>query len=329
MFDCITFGGATRDIFFKTSKGFIFPDPEDEEEKLLAFKYGQKIITDNAIFSFGGGAFNTAVSLNKLGLKVSTHINVGRDESAHSIVEKLRDIGVDTCLVKTDPVNHTALSLLVMDKKDHVAFLHRGANNYLKFPQQEILKRTKWFFITSLTGHSARMLPELIEFADLNNIKVAINPGGSQLKGDCGNLRGMLDKIELIILNHEEAETLACSEDNCEVITDTRLLLNKIQKMGPKKVIVTEGEDGSYYYDGNTINFEPASKVKLVKDTTGAGDAFGSTFLAGIIKGLSVQKSQKMAAINAANVTEFTGAQDGLLTEKEIESKLKKIKVMR
>lgn len=327
MYDIITFGGATRDIFFHTSKGVIFPDPQDEKEKMLAFKYGQKIITDNAYFSFGGGAFNTAVCAAKIGLYAAACINIGRDESAHSIVEKLRDLDIDTSLVTTDGENHTALSLLVMDKKDHVAFLHRGANNNLKLCDEQKLHDTKWFYITSLTGDSADILPNLIEIADKYSVKVALNPGGTQLKGNCSKLRKLLDRVELLMLNREEAEELACSEDTCEIIKDNKVLLHKVQKLGPKKVIITEGEKGSYYTDGNLVNFEPAYKSSVL-DTTGAGDAFGSTFLAGIIKGLDIPTAQKMAAINSAHVTEFLGAQEGLLTSKEIEDKMKKIKVV-
>lgn len=327
MYDVITFGGATRDVFFKTSKGVIFPDPEDEQEKMLAFKYGQKIITDNACFSFGGGAFNIVVSMAKLGLNMATCINIGRDESAHSIIERLQEVGVDTSLITTDCENHTALSLIVMDKKDHVAFLHRGANNFLKLCDNEKLQNTKWFYITSLTGQSADILPNIIHFAAENNIKVALNPGGTQLKGNCKQLRRLLEYVELIFLNREEAEELACSEGACEAIEDNKVLLQKIQKLGPKRVIITEGEKGSYYSDGNIINFEPAfRKSGPVIDTTGAGDAFGSTFLACIIRGIDISQAQKMAAINSAQVTQFIGAQEGLLTTKEIGDKLKEVK---
>ncbi|MDO8507537.1 MAG: carbohydrate kinase family protein [bacterium] len=327
MYDVITFGGATRDVFFKTSKGVIFPDPEDEQEKMLAFKYGEKIITDNALFSFGGGAFNTAVSLAKMGLKASSCINIGRDESAHSIVQRLQEVGVDTCFVTTDAQNHTALSLIVMDKKDHLAFLHRGANNFLKLSDKEQIKNAKWFYITSLTGQSANILPELVNLAAENHIKIALNPGGAQLNGNCKQLRGLLDKVELLLLNREEAEELACSEEACEIIEDNNVLLHKVQKLGPKSVIITEGEKGSYYSGEGMVNFEPAFKKDgLVVDTTGAGDAFGSTFLACIIKVMKIPEAQKMAAINAAHVTQFIGAQDGLLTAEEIGDKLKEVK---
>jgi len=324
MYDVITFGGATRDIFFKTSKGVIFPDPENAEEKMLAFKHGQKIITDNAYFSFGGGAFNTAVCMAKMGLNVATCINIGRDESAHSIVERLREHTIDTSLVTTDCDNHTALSLLVMDKKDHVAFLHRGANNFLKLCDEERLQNAKWFYITSLTGESADILPNLVDIASASNIKVALNPGGKQLKGDCRELKKLLDKVEILFLNREEAEELACSEEACENIEDDKILLHKVQKLGPKRVIITEGDKGSYYSDGNMLNFEPAFKKDgPIVDTTGAGDAFGSTFLASTIKGIDIPVAHKMAAINSAHVTEFIGAQEGLLTHEEIKNKLK------
>ncbi len=327
MHDCITFGGATRDVFFKTSKGLIFPDPEDEQEKMLAFKYGQKIITDNAYFSFGGGAFNTAVSMAKLDIKTAACINIGKDESAHSIVERLKEVGVDASLVTIDRENHTALSLIVMDKKDHVAFLHRGANNFLRMPEEENLQNTKWFYITSLTGESATILPELVKFAVKSNIKVALNPGGTQLKGNCKHLKTLLAGVELLILNREEAEELACSEESCEIIEDNKILLHKVQQLGPKRVIITEGAKGSYYCDAQLINFEPAFKKDFVViDTTGAGDTFGATFLASIIKGMEIPMAQKLAAVNAAHVTEYIGAQEGLLTAKEIESKLKSVK---
>ena len=106
MYDIITFGGATRDIFFRTGEGLVFPNPEDEQEKIMSFKYGQKIITEGAYFSFGGGAFNAAISFKKMDLDVGVCVNVGKDESAKSITDKLGILGIDISLVTTDEKNH-------------------------------------------------------------------------------------------------------------------------------------------------------------------------------------------------------------------------------
>lgn len=329
MFDIVTFGGATRDIFFKTAEGIIFPDPEDVEEKVLGFKYGQKIITDNAYFSFGGGAFNTAVSFAKLGLKTATCINLGKDESSASILNKLDLLNIDKSLISVDSENHTALSIIIMDKKDHVAFLHRGANNFLTLPNLQKAKEAKWFYILSLTGESGRVLPDIVRFAAETGIKVAINPGIGQLKA-YKQLEEILPKVELLVLNREEAEELICSEESCEIIEDIKILLYKVLKMGVKRVVITEGAKGSYYGDNDTVNFEAAFKKDgITVDTTGAGDAFGSTFIANLIKGLDISVAQKMAAVNSASVTEKVGAQEGLLTVREIQAKLKEIKVVK
>lgn len=329
MYDVITFGGATRDIFVKTSSGLIFPNPEDEKEKIMAFNYGQKIISDDAYFSFGGGAFNTAVNFRKMGLNTGICINIGVDESAHSIIKKLQEDGIDTSLITVDDNNHTALSIIIMDRKDHIAILHRGANNYLSISNPEKIKNAKWFYISSLTGLSAEILPELIRIADKNNIKVAINPGSKQLNSDHSKLCSILDKVELIILNREEAEELVCNEESCEIIEDNKVLLHKVQKLGPKRVIITEGAKGSYYGDNKIVHFEHAfKKERATIDTTGAGDAFGSTFVACIIRGMDVPMAQKAAAINASEITQCIGAQECLLTYKQIEDKLKKIKIV-
>jgi sugar/nucleoside kinase (ribokinase family) len=58
-------------------------------------------------------------------------------------------------------------------------------------------------------------------------------------------------------------------------------------------------------------------------ERTGAGDAFASTFVASLIKGNTVEGALQMAPINSMNVVQHTGAQEGLLTEDQLEDFLK------
>lgn len=328
MYDVITFGGATRDIFFKTSDGVILPNPKDDKEKMLGFKYGQKIITDNAHFSFGGGAFNSAVSMAKLGLNVAVCINIGRDESAHSIVERLRELGVNTSFVTTDPENHTAMSLILVDKGEHIAILHRGANNFLNIKDRDKMKEAKWFYITSLTGQSHMILPEIIQFASKYKIKVAFNPGSVQLKSGFNGLKNILKETEILVLNKEEAEELYCSENICKILDEKALVLSLL-KMGPKSVVITDGKNGSYYGDADHIYYEEAFANGREIDTTGAGDAFGSAFLTSIVKGFGKKEALKVASVDAASVVSKVGAQSGLLSMAEIKNILAKTSKIR
>ena len=60
------------------------------------------------------------------------------------------------------------------------------------------------------------------------------------------------------------------------------------------------------------------------KERTGAGDAFASTLVAALAKGNTLEGALQWAPINSMNVVQHTGAQNGLLSEKEIEALLLK-----
>jgi ribokinase len=63
---------------------------------------------------------------------------------------------------------------------------------------------------------------------------------------------------------------------------------------------------------------DPAPPV----DRTGAGDAFASTFVAALAKGLSLEDALRWGPVNSMSVVQKVGAQAGLLTEKELHSYL-------
>ena len=57
-----------------------------------------------------------------------------------------------------------------------------------------------------------------------------------------------------------------------------------------KKIVMTAGPEGAYYFEGETVVHEVALKVDNVIDTTGAGDNFASGFLYGLSKNFSLEK---------------------------------------
>ena len=90
----------------------------------------------------------------------------------------------------------------------------------------------------------------------------------------------LLKKVDLIIINDEEAEQL----------TGEKNIFNsgqKMLKMGPTKVIIKKGEHGAIYLDGNNKFILPAYPVTNLVDPTGAGDSF-----AGGIAGLLSSKKK-------------------------------------
>ena len=96
--------------------------------------------------------------------------------------------------------------------------------------------------------------------------------------------------------------------------------LNKMHEIGIKVALVTDGPNGAYASDGNKrwwmpLYPDPAPPV----DRTGAGDSFASTFTAALMKGADVPSALLWAPINSMNVVQHVGAQEGLLSEDQMD----------
>jgi sugar/nucleoside kinase (ribokinase family) len=107
------------------------------------------------------------------------------------------------------------------------------------------------------------------------------------------------------------------------VDTDVKEILESLRKIGPKVVIVTDGPEGTYSYDGQKYLHMPIVPATVV-ERTGAGDAFGSGFLAGYISGKSVEECLRWGTVNSASVLGFVGPQAGLLTPDKLQEWLER-----
>ncbi|MCL5291730.1 MAG: carbohydrate kinase family protein [Actinobacteria bacterium] len=319
--DVISIGGATRDIFFRTSKARIIPAPEKHRAQLVAFEYGEKIIPEEVYLTQGGGGHNSATCFARLGLKAAAALSVGDDGSGHRIKALLGQRGVDTSLVRFDAHIATALSVIIVVERDHISFLYRGANDHLEIAEWALLERVRWFYVTSLTGRGAALLPQLAEFARRRGKQLALNPGSLQLRAGYRGLKDILKETSVLIVNYEEGCALARSLE-ANVDRDDRVaLLKTLSRMGPRLVVITEGREGSCAFDASGVHEQEAIPVE-VHDTTGAGDAYGATLVAALMSGFDVKRAMTLASMNSAAVVSRSGATEGLLSLAELERRM-------
>lgn len=313
MLDVICIGGATRDIFLDFPDFEIRNDKKSPSGSFLLMPYGEKIVSSGTYYSYGGGSHNSAVAFKKLGLSVAPFCNIGSEGAGSLVIKQMKKIGINTSIINRDGCNHTGLSFFIIGKdNEHTAFLERGANDFLKIKKVRSLKKTKWFYLSSLTGESTQVIPRIFDIAEKENIKVAWNPGSQQLEEGYEKLKKYIEKTEIIILNLNEAEELVKSK-NKKIPNNKRNLIKEIEKMGAKISIVTEGAEGAHASTNGNIYSQNALSKKIL-DTTGAGDSFGSTFTFGIISGHDIRYALKIAAINSASVVSKMGASEGLLS---------------
>ena len=134
------------------------------------------------------------------------------------------------------------------------------------------------------------------------------NPGKLELEQK-KKLLGLLEDVDILLLNKAEAAELVPGKVLAE-------LLSHLANYVPT-AIITDGSMGAIATDGKeTYRFGIYEDVR-VKDTTGAGDAFGSGFLAHLAAGNSFEDSLIFGSANSTSVVHQLGAKAGILTGKE------------
>ncbi|HTW96564.1 MAG TPA: carbohydrate kinase family protein, partial [Candidatus Methylomirabilis sp.] len=322
-YDFIAIGGAVEDITFKTDEGVLIDNKDDVlRQKLVGFEYGAKIRINDVYRFPGGGANNAAVAMAKMGFSVVMLGAVGEDESGDRLIKNLAANKIDTRLVKRVAGVETGFSFIVITQNnEHVAFVYRGANDKLFADQAAVsmFPDTEWLYVTSLSGQWEKVLDQVFSAKEP---LVAWNPGNVQLAAGVDRLRKYLQKTTVFMVNKDEAIELTISSgkyknEDENYLNQTSNLLTALKGFGPKTVLITDGERGADFYDGDNFYHQDSLRVppEKIADTTGVGDAFCSTFIAGLeLYEGDIKQALKLAMKNSAATLKEAGAQNGLLS---------------
>lgn len=334
MFDFITIGGATKDIIFLTEKGKIIETPENlTEQRLLAFEYGAKIKSEEVYIDFGGGACNAGATFAKMGFDVAVMCRVGDDENGKSLVNNLHNHNIDTSLIQSSEGKNSAFSFVVVNNNanscDRIIFTHRGVSDAMRV-DQEAMKNAKWVYLTSLYHNWKNNLQKVYAVAQEGKIKLAWNPGAEEIKSGRKRLLDLIKYTNIFIVNKDEAIELAQKDKEAnltkEQLNDASELIKLIKSWGAAVVVITDGENGAFVCSGDEI-FHAEVFANQTIDITGAGDAFGSAFVAGYELTGDLEEALKFGILNSGSVVGQFGAQKGIMTRGEIESGLENVKI--
>jgi len=310
MFDVITFGSATRDIFVRSKEIKIIDNPEFITGRALAVEAGGKVYIDDLIFATGGGGTNCASTFALQGLKTAYVGLIGNDQGGLDIFRELNDLGVNCSFIKTTERAKTPYSIILSSPdNDRSILVYEGASHILAEEDisWEKIKQSKWFYLSGLSGESSKVFEPIIRFAVENKIKVAVNPGHDQLTKDILVLKSLLNKIDVLLVNQEEASLIA----GVDFKNETELF-KKFDGIVPGIAVMSKGKEGVAVSDGKNIYRAGIPESGYI-DRTGSGDAFGSGFVSQIIAGNSVEEAIQFGTANATGTIQQIGAKNGLL----------------
>lgn len=317
--DVIAVGDIVTDAFIK-----LFDDQAhaytNEHGKWLAMQFATKIPFDHAEVLEGvGNASNAAVAFSRLGLNAGFVTNVGDDKEGRDMIRALHREHIDTRFVRINPDKKSNYHYVLWYKEERTILIKHEEYDY-DWPHLRKAEIPGWLYFSSISENALDYHDEVADWLDEHpDVKLAWQPGTFQMKAGADRLHRLYARAEVTILNREEAVLVTGGDYH-----NLHDLLDRMHGLGARIAVITDGPNGAYASDGNQrlqmpLYPDPAPP----KERTGAGDAFASTFVAALIKGNTIEGALQWAPINSMNVVQKTGAQAGLLHERDLEEFLR------
>lgn len=299
MYDIISIGGANIDVFLNTKSEIV----NHKNHKDICYRLGEKFLIDKLILKTGGGGSNSSVAFSRLGLKTAFLGLLGKDIYGKLIKSEFKKEKVD--FIGKIKKGNTGYSVILPSHGERTILVFKGINDKLSWSDVPVRKlKAKWFYFSTLLGTGLTTLKKLAVYGKKHNINIALNTSGYLAKQGLKKLSSLLKNVDVLILNKNEILILSNMSDVKEAI-------KKISKY-VKIIIVTDGFNPVVAYDGKKFYTKKIKKINPV-EKTGAGDAFSSGFIYGLIKNKPLPVCMSYAHKEALSIMKHIGAKDNLL----------------
>ncbi len=317
----ICIGSAAKDIFILLEKTQIKENKENlTEKKLISFEFGAKIYAENLKEEIGGSAVNIATGLNLGGFKSFVLARTDKSEVGKWIQKKIGRLKLKKNYMQSRGASPSSISAIISDKKhlDHTIIRTGDSVDWFDLEKafNKFREKVDWIYVGSLKKNSVEKIEKIVNFAKIKKAQIVFVPSSYQIENDIKKLSKYFEKFELVFMNRDEAiEILQKLEIDFK--DEPKDLIEKLFKIGFKKIIITDGADGAYVGDGQVIYHLGINETEKI-ETVGAGDAFVSGFLNTYVENQDLKKGLAWGIANSGAVLTQIGSTRGLLKRKEI-----------
>jgi ribokinase len=267
--------------------------------------------------AMGGKGANQAIAAHRTGGDVTFVTSLGNDANGNNALKYYKYQGLDvSCSLLADNET-TGTAMIWVDKNgENSIVIIPGANKLLSpdyvIARQEIIEKTDIIVLQMEIPYET--VKTICNIAFQNGKKVILNVAPAYSLEE-----EILKTVHVLVVNESEAEVL--TEEKIEDIGE-EAIINKLLKRGVQNVILTLGNKGCLFKNGNELLKIPAFSVNAV-DTTAAGDTFCGALATGISKNRNMKDVLEFASAAAALCVTRLGAQPSIPNEKEVNEFLK------
>ncbi|HVN53161.1 MAG TPA: carbohydrate kinase family protein [Anaerolineaceae bacterium] len=262
----------------------------------------------------GGTGGNVAEGIARLGHRVRFLGVLGDDENGKRLMDAFIRAEVDTSAVQVRKGEHSAATFIARDHQgQRIIFGLGGAALYERAEDIDPLwlKGIRILFIADAYPEPALAAIRAME----SGAKVIFNPGGLMVASGEDFLGPIVERCDALLLSREEACQLSGEADPESAAV-------ALSRKGRPVVLITLGSEGALLREQAIAQRIPACQAESVVDTTGAGDAFASGVVSGILRGFTWADAARLGCAVASIKIDHTGARGGLPDWEQVQAKL-------
>jgi len=296
----------------------------------------------------GGSAANTIYGLAKLGINTGFIGAVGSDEAGELLLQDFKSVGTDVSQIR---VKEHAKTGSVLGLTDHhgkrALYVAPGANDLLKREDVsfEYIRQAELIHLSSFVDDGQFELQKWVVSNLPQSTRISFTPGAIYMRKGLSALDPILAKTDILFANESEIEELTGTHfraaaryflnRGCQIVVVT-LGKGTMQKMNKGQLVfefdkqaqaIQVNSTGNHFVSENGIELlrfasyvADANNEYVIEskpehrrvDTTGAGDAFATGFLYGLLKGKGLKECGRLGDITAQFSISKIGAREGL-----------------
>ncbi|MCI5955562.1 MAG: ribokinase [Clostridiales bacterium] len=272
---------------------------------------GETILGTDFHSAPGGKGANQAVQAARLGAEVSMVGKVGDDGYGRAMLASLNEAGVGTEGVTVTKDCPSGLSNIQIRDDGAMAqnriLVIPGANMAIAPKDVAFLEREiAQYDMVVLQLEIPMEINELVaRYARANGVPVMLNPApAAELSS------AFMKNLTYLAPNEHEAEALTGVQPKDEA--SIRHAAELLRQQGAQRVIITLGESGAAFWDGEHFLMSPAATCEHPVDPTAAGDSFIGAFSTAVCAGMRAEDAMAFANHTASLTVSGMGAQPSL-----------------
>lgn len=279
------------------------------ESKTLP-KFGETVTGENFFMAFGGKGANQAIAAARLGGDVTFFGSIGNDEQKAVLLNHFTKENINIEHLNIVEGVSTGAAFIQLHNSENRIIIVPGANQFtdVKYMEQNLASLLEYDVFLFQIEIPLETMEYLIPILHEQKKTIIMDPAPAQRLAP-----QLLEKITYLTPNEHEYS----------IVTNEHQEMADVLKKYPNKLIITCGEKGVVFYNGEEVVKIPAQKADAV-DTTGAGDTFTGAFTVGISEGKPLEECIRFGTYASSLAVMKKGAQSGMPFKHELEKLMKK-----